>query len=104
MLGGKQLREGDVVLLCYPSANRDALEFKDPERFDIDRNPQHLAFGVGNHFCLGASLARMELRVAFTHLLRRMPDMRYSADGPHVENNPLVRTCSQMLVAYTPEA
>jgi cytochrome P450 family 142 subfamily A polypeptide 1 len=102
VLGNKQLRAGDVVLLVYPSANRDAAEFVDPDRFDIDRNPQHLAFGVGNHFCLGASLARMELHVAFSHLLRRVPDMRYSEDGPHIENNPLVRTCSRMRVAYTP--
>lgn len=103
VLGGKQMRAGDIVLLCYPSANRDAIEFKDPEAFDIDRNPQHLAFGIGSHFCLGASLARMELKVAFTELLRRLPDMRYAEDGPHLESNPLVRSVSRMLVAYTPE-
>ncbi len=103
VLRGKNLRAGDVVLLCYPSANRDAEAFKNPDVFDIERNPAQLAFGVGSHFCLGASLARMELRVAFTHLLRRLPDMRYAADGPVILNNPLVRSCTEMRVRFTPE-
>lgn len=103
VLRGKTMRAGDVVLLCYPSANRDAEEYRDPDAFDLDRNAAHLAFGVGSHFCLGASLARMELRVAFTHLLRRIPDMRYAAGGPVVLNNPLVRSCTEMRVRFTPE-
>jgi cytochrome P450 family 142 subfamily A polypeptide 1 len=103
VLRGKAMRAGDVVLLCYPSANRDAEEFENPDGFDIDRNPTHLAFGVGSHFCLGASLARMELCVAFAHLLRRFPDMRYVGDGPVVMNNPLVRSCTEMRVCFTPE-
>jgi cytochrome P450 family 142 subfamily A polypeptide 1 len=103
VLRGKSLREGDLVLLCYPSANRDAEEFENPDSFDLERNPAQLAFGVGSHFCLGASLARMELRVAFTHLLRRFPDMRYAAGGPVILNNPLVRSCTEMRVRFTPE-
>lgn len=103
VLHGKNLRAGDLVLLCYPSANRDAEQFKNPDSFDIDRNPAQLAFGVGSHFCLGASLARMELRVAFTHLLRRFPDMRYAAGGPVILNNPLVRSCTEMRVRFTPQ-
>jgi len=101
--GGKKMKKDDVVLIVYGSANRDSREFDSPETFDIDRNPTHLAFGIGAHFCLGASLARMEMRMTFTELLRRLPDMEYAEDGPTLETNPLVRTCSKMLVKYSPE-
>ena len=75
-LRGQQLREGDQVMLFYPSANRDAAVFADPDRLDVTRDPNpHLAFGFGPHFCLGASLARLELKVMFTELLRRLPDL-----------------------------
>lgn len=103
-LNGKQLKKDDLVLLIYSSANRDASEFTDPDTFDIDRNPTHLAFGVGSHFCLGSSLARMEMRVTFTNLLKRLPDMQFANGGATLENNPLVRTCSKMEVTYTPES
>jgi len=64
------------VLLLYESANFDAAQFPDPERFDIRRAPNdHLAFGFGPHFCLGASLARIELLTMFERLLRRLPDL-----------------------------
>ena len=102
-LGGKQLKKGDWVLICYPSANRDPEVFEDPDRFDITRNPQHLGFGIGSHFCMGANLARMEMRVAISEVLRRMPDMEYSAGGPVLKPSALVRTCSEMRVKFTPE-
>jgi len=102
-LGGKRLRAGQKVLLLYPSANRDAAEFPEPDRFRVDRNPHHLGFGVGSHFCLGANLARMEMRVAFEELLRRLPDMEYAADGPVLVPSALVRCCAEMRVRYTPE-
>jgi len=74
--GGQQLHEEDQVILVYPAANRDPAVFPDPERFDLRRDHnQHLAFGFGPHFCLGASLARLELKVMFTELLRRLPDL-----------------------------
>ena len=81
-LRGKQIREGQRVLLLYPSANRDADVFAQPDSFRVERNPTHLGFGIGTHFCLGANLARMEMRVAFEELLRRIPDMHYAAGGP----------------------
>jgi cytochrome P450 family 142 subfamily A polypeptide 1 len=102
-LRGKALREGQKVLLVYPSANRDADVFPEPERFDIDREPHHVAFGIGSHFCLGANLARMELRVAFREILRRLPDMEYASGGPEFRPSALVRSCVRLLVRFTPE-
>jgi cytochrome P450 family 142 subfamily A polypeptide 1 len=73
-LGGQTIKEGDRLLLLYPSANRDAAVFEEPDSFDIDRAPNdHLAFGgYGRHHCLGAQLARLELRVLFEELLARL--------------------------------
>jgi cholest-4-en-3-one 26-monooxygenase len=74
---GQRLREGDQVLLMYGAANFDERQFDHPARFDVARRPNHhLAFGLGTHFCLGANLARLELRVLFTELLRQRPDFR----------------------------
>jgi cytochrome P450 family 142 subfamily A polypeptide 1 len=100
----QQLRKGEKVLVVYPVANRDPREFEAPDEFRIERNPNHLAFGVGSHFCLGANLARMEMRIAFTEILRRLPEMEYSAGGPLLTPSSLVRTCSEMRVRFTPES
>jgi cholest-4-en-3-one 26-monooxygenase len=82
-LHGQRIHAGDKVLLLYPSANRDARVFRDPEVFDVGRMPnEHVAFGFGAHFCLGASLARLELRVMFDELLRRLPEMELETDAP----------------------
>jgi cholest-4-en-3-one 26-monooxygenase len=82
-LRGQRLREGDKLLLLYPSGNRDEAVFEDPFRFDAGRNPNpHLAFGgYGAHFCLGASLARLELRVMFEEILSRVDDIALADDG-----------------------
>lgn len=104
-LRGKTIEEGQKVLMLYPSANLDADEYDDPEEFRVDRNPHHVGFGIGPHFCLGANLARMEMRVAFEQLLTRLPDMEYADDeGPVLKPSSLVRTCERMRVRYTPEA
>jgi cytochrome P450 len=72
---GVQVRKGDNLCLFYPSANRDEEVFDDPFQFRIDRHPnRHLAFGIGEHFCLGANLARLELRVVFRHLAARLAE------------------------------
>jgi cytochrome P450 family 142 subfamily A polypeptide 1 len=83
-LGGRMVRKGDKVLLMYASANRDERVFDQPERLDVGRDPNpHVAFGgYGPHFCLGASLARLELRVLFEELLRRLPDMELADPHP----------------------
>ena len=72
---GQRIPKGARVLLVWASANRDEREFEEPERFDVRRKiKRHLALGHGIHFCLGASLARLEARVAFEELLARIPD------------------------------
>jgi cholest-4-en-3-one 26-monooxygenase len=74
-LGGASIREGDKVVMWYSSANRDESQFPDAGRFDVGRTPNdHVAFGAGGpHFCLGASLARLEARIVFEELLERVP-------------------------------
>ncbi len=90
-LHGAALPKGDKVLLLFASANRDERRFPDAERFDVTRDPNpHLAFGLGAHFCLGASLARLEARVALEELLARHPDYRL-CEGPiaRIRSGPL---------------
>jgi cytochrome P450 len=80
-LRGKTIRAGDSVALFYASANRDEEVYADPEAFRLDRNPNpHLGFGVGEHYCLGASLARMDLRVFYRQLAQRIESIEL--DGP----------------------
>jgi methyl-branched lipid omega-hydroxylase len=81
-LNGNDYREGDKVLLLYSAANRDDTVFADPERFDITRSPNpHVGFGAaGPHFCLGAHLARREIRVMLRELMTRVPRIRASAE------------------------
>lgn len=84
-LHGQQLHAGDELLLMYGAANRDDRVYDDPETFDVTRTPNHhLAFGFGTHVCLGASLARLELRVLFDELLRRIPDWRLTGPEPRI--------------------
>jgi len=83
VLRGRKIRAGDKLLLLYPSANRDERVFDRPFDFDIARDPNpHVAFGFGSHFCLGASLARLELRVLFEELRPWLSDMHLVSDGP----------------------
>jgi cytochrome P450 family 142 subfamily A polypeptide 1 len=101
---GVEIKKGQKVLMIYGAANTDPREFEDPNTFDVDRNPHHVGFGLGSHFCLGANLARMEMRVAFEELLRRIPDMEYTEGGPVMAPSSLVRTCAEMKVKFTPES
>jgi cytochrome P450 len=79
---GELIREGDTVGLFYPSANRDERAFEDPYRFDITRSPNyHQAFGHGAHFCLGANLARWELRAALRALIPLLPRLELVGDS-----------------------
>ena len=75
-LHGARLRAGERVVMVYSSANRDEGVFEEPQRFRVDRRPnEHLAFGLGTHFCLGANLARMEIGVVIGRLLERLPEL-----------------------------
>jgi cytochrome P450 len=80
-IGGVTVRRGDLVIISESAANRDPSVFSDPDRFDPERaSTGHLAFGHGAHVCLGQSLARTELRIAFPSLFRRFPNARLAAD------------------------
>jgi cytochrome P450 len=91
-LAGARIPKGSFVLLRYASANRDEARFPDPDRFDVRRAnaADHLAFGQGIHFCLGAALARKEMEVAFRTLLRRLGDWRLAPGLPAPRHKPNV--------------
>ena len=88
-LGDTAIAEGDKVVIWYASANRDETVFTDPMRFDIERSPnEHVAFGGGGpHFCLGANLARMEIRVIFDELLDRWHDLELTGEPQRLRSN-----------------
>lgn len=101
-VGGETIRAGQQVVLMYPSANRDPAHFEDPERFDVTRQPNHhLAFGFGTHFCLGAALARLEIRIFFEELLQRVEDITLIGN-PVDQPNAFVYGLSEAHVALTP--
>ena len=82
-LDGRHFGVSDKVLVLYESANFDDAHFTEPDRFDIERSPNdHLAFGFGPHFCLGASLARLEVAAVVERLLRRLPDLAIATEDP----------------------
>ena len=84
-LHGETIKAGDELLLLYGSANRDERVFDDPDRYDVTRpGNHHVSFGFGTHFCLGASLARLELRVLFEELVRRFPNWKLVDPQPEI--------------------
>ena len=103
-LRGQQIKEGDEILLMYPSGNRDPRVFDDPETLDVTRSHnRHVAFGFGSHFCLGAQLARLELRVMFEELLRRMPDWELvDPDEPKIMPATFARAYDRIRIRFTP--
>jgi cytochrome P450 family 142 subfamily A polypeptide 1 len=81
-IGGQSVRAGEQVVLMYPAANRDPAYFEDPGSFDVTRFPNHhLAFGFGTHFCLGSSLARLEIRIFFEEFLARVSGLSTVEDS-----------------------
>jgi cholest-4-en-3-one 26-monooxygenase len=100
---GQKIREGEKVVMYYPSVNRDEDVFPDPDRFDVARSPNdHLAFGIGEHYCLGANLARLELQIIFEELLRRIPDMEPAGPLRLLRSN-FIDGVKEMRVRFTPE-
>jgi cytochrome P450 len=97
------MKEGDKVVLWYASANRDEKVFSDPHRFDVTRSPnEHVGFGgPGPHFCLGANLARREIRVMFDRILHRLPDLEIT-DEPARLMSDFINGIKRMPCRFTP--
>ena len=86
-LGGRSVRQGDWLMLCYASANRDEMVFDDPDVFRIDRDSnKHIALGYGGHLCLGQHLAKMELRIFFEELLPRLKSIEPAGESAWIES------------------
>jgi cholest-4-en-3-one 26-monooxygenase len=102
-IGGATIPAHSQVLMCYLSANRDEEVFADPFTFDIGRSSnQHLAFGFGPHLCLGAQLARLELRVVFGEVLSRLDDLRLADPGfaPAYSHSSFVRGIQSLPIRF----
>jgi len=102
-VGGQAIAEGQKVVLWYSAANRDPRAFTDPWAFDVRRDPnEHVGFGGGGpHFCLGAHLARREIRVMFEELLRRIPDIEISGEPEYLQSN-FIHGIKRMPAEFTP--
>ena len=102
-LSGVKMAAGDKAVLWYNSANRDESKFANPWTFDVARNPNpHLGFGGGGaHFCLGANLARREIRVVFDELRREIPDI-VAIEEPARLLSPFIHGIKRLPVAWTP--
>ena len=99
--GGKRLRRGDIALLMLGAANRDPEQFTEPDRFDIGRKEnRHLAFGYGIHFCVGASLARLEAPIAIKAVLDRMPNLQLSEQPVDWRRGAIFRYLESLSVAF----
>jgi cytochrome P450 len=99
---GKQIKAGDRVVIWNASANRDEAQFPDPDRFDVKRTPnEHVALGHGEHFCLGANLARLELKVMLDEVLNRLPDLEPAGTVQRLYSN-VVAGIKHMPVRFTP--
>jgi len=100
---GQKIKEGDCVIMLYPPANRDPRKFDDPQTFDLRRNFKkgQLAFGYGRHFCLGARLARAEVKVVFEEVLRRMPDWQLDGD-PTWAVSSFIQGITKLPLTFTP--
>jgi len=101
-LNGETIHEGDKVVMWYVSSNRDETRYDDPDQFDVERNPEHQAFGAGGrHFCLGTALARLELRILFEETLARFPEMEL-AGRPEQTESPFVNQLKSLPVRLRP--
>jgi cytochrome P450 len=101
-LNGRQIREGEKVVMWYVSSNRDETRYEDPDRFDVRRNPEHQAFGAGGrHFCLGAALARLELEILFEETLARFPAMELAGTTAFAES-PFINQLKMLPVRLSP--
>jgi cytochrome P450 len=109
-LGGKQIRKGDKIVLHYHAVNHDEKVFgEDATRFDVTRSRrmpdlynQHRAFGIGQHFCIGSHLARLELRVMFEEIIPRLRNPRFAAPARYVRSF-FVNAIKEMRITFEPQ-
>jgi len=102
-LDGHTIDEGDTVVTFLGAANRDPVEFDEPDRFDVARDPNHpLSFAAGIHYCLGANLARLEGKVVFDRLARRFGDITWLDEAPDWRGTLILRGVNRLNVAVTP--
>ena len=102
-MGDRVIGRHDMVYLVQAAANRDPEVFADPDRFDLERNPtEHLGFGFGLHYCLGAAVARLEGSIALDALIRRLPDLRPGPEPPVWHPTLISRGMASFGVSYTP--
>lgn len=101
-IGGKEIKKGEMICLCFGAANRDPEQFGEPAKLDIERKPnRHLAFGHGLHYCVGAALARLEGQIAIKMLLERLDNLRLES-GDHEWNRSLtLRGLKSLPVAFS---
>jgi cholest-4-en-3-one 26-monooxygenase len=104
-LRGQKIGADEKVVFFHISANRDEDVFEKPQEFDITRSPNpHMAFGGGGpHFCLGANLARMEIRVMFEHILDRIPDLRQDGELQRLQSS-FINGYKHLPIAFSPAA
>ena len=99
---GQKIREDDKIVMWYPSANRDEEIFEDPDRFDIKRSPnEHLSFGIGEHFCLGANLARLELNAIFDEIVPRLREPKLAGPVRRLRSN-FINGVKEMPISFRP--
>jgi cholest-4-en-3-one 26-monooxygenase len=101
-VAGCPVKHGEKVVMWYVASNRDETKFEDPERFDVERNPDHQGFGAGGrHFCLGAALARLELKIMLEEILARYPKLEMSGKPVYVES-PFINQLKTLPVVLEP--
>jgi len=104
ILGGQQIREGDAVTVVIAAANRDPQRFSDPDELDLTRpDNRHLAFSWASHYCLGAPLARIAAAIAFSTLLRRLPELTLVTTTPQWRTMAAMRSIRSLHVSFSPE-
>lgn len=103
-VSGQQIKKGDKIIMFYPSANRDEALFDDSDRFDITRlnADQHRAFGIGEHFCLGSHLARLELNVIFREIIQRLRNPQFNGPVKRLRSN-FINGIKEMPIKFDPE-
>jgi cholest-4-en-3-one 26-monooxygenase len=101
-LAGTPVAAGEKVVMWYVASNRDETRYEDPDRFDVERNPDHQAFGAGGrHFCLGAALARLELKILLEETLARYPNLELAGEPQYVES-PFINQLKTLPVRLEP--